>query len=239
MMTNSKMSSIFTIYKWNEIGRITKLGIFMFILIGAGACSQDRKKSDNKLPQSAQQSIRAGKTDGKVKVKKAGGETAFILKFYDDGLKLLDQRENEIARITRTKSEKYRIKDAGDNVLGYVTGSSNKFKIVDKTQQLTLFIFQSQSDGDWKLESLDDEENLLWKVGNRDYGWKIESSTETKLSKVKVKNGRTTITDNNDDTTFYTNDEYSSLAIVPFTFNQLTKPQQAALSAALNFDFTN
>ena len=70
MMTNSKMNSIFTIYKWNEIGRITKLGIFMFILIGAGACSQDRKKSDNKLPQSAQQSIRAGKTDGKVKVKK-------------------------------------------------------------------------------------------------------------------------------------------------------------------------
>ena len=83
MMTNSKMSSIFTIYKWNEIGWITKLGIFMFILIGTGACSQDRKKSDNKLPQSAQQSIRAGKTDGKVKVKKAGGATAFILKFYD------------------------------------------------------------------------------------------------------------------------------------------------------------
>lgn len=239
-MTNSKISSIFKFYKRNKIGWIAKkMSIFLFILIGVGACSPDDKKPENELPRPAQQSIRNGKTDGKVKVKKAGGATAFALKFYDDGLKLLDDKEDEIARITRTKSQKYKIKDAADNILGYVTGSSNKFKIVDKTQQVTLFIFQSQSDGDWKLESLDNEELLLYKVGNRDYGWKIETSNETKVSKVKVKNGRTTISDNNDETTLYTNDEYSSLAIVPFTFNEMTKPQQAALSAALNFDVSH
>ena len=122
----------------------------------------------------------------------------------------------------------------GDQVLGCVTGKNTKFKIKNSSQESTLFIFQRQQDGDWKLETEDVGEQLLCKIGKRDYGWKVESGSETKLDKVKHENGRISIRGSNGKTLFYTNDSFSGIAVVPFLLQQLNKPQQAALCAAIN-----
>lgn len=215
---------------------ILNLSFILLILIGAVSCFNNVENPSSKNNQPNEASKYIPKTDGKVKFKQTGGLNSFSLKFYEDGLKLSDESDNELARITRTSNGKYKIKDEENNVLGYVTGASPKFKLTDQSQQLTQFIFQKQKDGDWKLETVDGGERILWKVGKREYGWKIESSANSKLSKIKDKDGRIAITDSDDKTLVYTNDEYSLLATVPFTFSQLTKAQQAALSAALNME---
>ena len=213
-----------------------KLSFILLIIIGAVSCfnNVENPGAINNKPNEAFKYI--PKIDGKVKFKQTGGLNSFSLKFYEDGLKLSDESDNEIARITRTSDGKYKIKDAEDIALGYVTGASPKFKLTDQSQQLTQFIFQKQNDGDWKLETVDGGEIILWKVGKREYGWKIECSSNSKLSKIKEKDGRIAITDGDDKTIVYTNDEFSPLATVPFTFSQLTKAQQAGLSAALNME---
>lgn len=222
------------------LGNTVSLFLFALISIGSTSCSQNN--TDNavvggdqaKSKKSQTASNHTTKKNGKVKFKAAVGTASFSLKFYEDGLKMLDENEAEITRITRTKEGKYKIKDANDRVLGYVTGNTPKFKIKDSSQQSTLFIFQRQQDGDWKLETEDVGEQLLCKIGKRDYGWKIESASEKELGKVKNENGRISIRGANGNTLFYTNDSFSGIAVVPFTLQQLTKPQQAALCAALN-----
>ena len=206
------------------------------ILLGSVSCSNN--KTENTVATGNEKKVQSAlkftsRKDGKVKFKETGSSTYFTLKFYEDGLKMLDKKENEIARITK-KEDKYKIKDANDQVLGYVTGKKTKFKIKDNSQESTLFIFQRQQDGDWKLETEDVGEQLLCKIGKRDYGWKIESASEKELGKVKNENGRISIRGANGNTLFYTNDSFSGIAVVPFTLQQLTKPQQAALCAALN-----
>ena len=206
------------------------------ILLGSVSCSNN--KTENTVATGNEKKVQSAlkftsRKDGKVKFKETGGSTYFTLKFYEDGLKMLDKKENEIARITK-KEDKYKIKDANDQVLGYVTGKKTKFKIKDNSQESTLFIFQRQQDGDWKLETEDVGEQLLCKIGKRDYGWKVESGSETKLDKVKHENGRISIRGSNGNTLFYTNDSFSGIAVVPFLLQQLNKPQQAALCAALN-----
>jgi hypothetical protein len=206
------------------------------ILFGSVSCSNN--KTENTVATRNEKKVESGqkftsKKDGKVKFKEMGGSTYFTLKFYEDGLKMLDKKENEIARITK-REDKYKIKDSNDQVLGYVTGKNTKFKIKNSSQESTLFIFQRQQDGDWKLETEDVGEQLLCKIGKRDYGWKIESGSETELGKVKHENGRISIRGSNGHTLFYTNDTFSGIAVVPFLLQQLNKPQQAALCAALN-----
>jgi hypothetical protein len=213
--------------------RIISLSLILF---GSISCSNN--KTENTVATGNEKKVESGlkftsKKEGKVKFKETGGSTYFTLKFYDDGLKMLDKKENEIARITK-KEDKYKIKDANDQVLGYVTGKKTKFKIKNSSQESTLFIFQRQQDGDWKLEAEDSGEQLLCKIGKRDYGWKIESGSETELGKVKHENGRISIQGSNGNTLFYSNDSFSGIAVVPFLLQQLNKPQQAALCAALN-----
>ena len=207
-------------------------------LLLMAACSKEGPPKTEQKPPSTQKPKVTGKSNtttsntDKIKFKKPGGATAFSLKMMDNGLKLVDDSENEIARITISNSGKYKAKDSADEVLAYVTGNAPKFQIKNAAQDETLFNFQQQPDGDWKLESGD--ETLLCKIGKRDYGWKIEDANEKALGKVKADSGRTTVRDGDEKDLFYTNDSISSLAAVPFVLTQLSQAQAAALSAALS-----
>jgi hypothetical protein len=213
------------------------IALITLSLLMATACSKKRSGKPANRDGGGSQSQASNtpnpkaSSTGKIKFKKPGGATAFSLKLKDDGLKLVDANEKELARITHSESDKYKFKDAADKTLGYVTGAAPKFKIKDAAQEKTLFIFQRQEGGDWKLE--DGDENLICKIGKRDYGWKIEDDTEKELAKVKTDGGRTSIRDSSDQTLFYTNDAITPLAAVPFGLAQLSQPQQAAQSAAL------
>jgi hypothetical protein len=168
---------------------------------------------------------------GKIKFKQPGGETAFSIKLKEDGLKLVNGREEELVRVTRDESGKHKFKDPSDKVLGYVTGGVPKYRIKDATQKQVLFEFRRQDDGDWKLK--DGKEALLCKVLKRDYGWKIEDASENELAKVKTDGGRLSIRDAKGEVRLYTDDSMSSVAAVPFALPQLDQGQSAALLAAL------
>ncbi|MGK0189815.1 MAG: hypothetical protein ACI9R3_005633 [Verrucomicrobiales bacterium] len=168
---------------------------------------------------------------GKIKFKQPGGGTAFSIKLKDDGLKLVNDREEELVRVTRDESGKHKFKDPTDKVLGYVTGGVPKYRIKDATQEQVLFEFRRQDGGDWKLE--DGAEALLCKVLKRDYGWKIEDASENELAKVKTDGGRLSIRDAKGEVRLYTDDAMPSAAAVPFALPQLDQGQAAALMAAL------
>ena len=146
----------------------------------------------------------------KIKFKQDGGATAFSLKPQDDGAKLVDAEEKELARFVHS-GNKLKIKDADDNVLGYVTTSSGKYKIKNAAQDVELWRLQQYDDGDWKLE--DGQENLVYKIKRRDYGFEIEDADEDSLFKIKLKDGKTSVRDAADKTLWYTKDPIVTSAV--------------------------
>ena len=195
----------------------------------------DSETSERSLTANAGLPDLEGELDGlvadKIKFKKPGGETAFSIKLKDGDLKLVDPNEKELARVTVTEGGKFKLKDSGDEVLGYVTGEFPRFKIKDAAEKETLFEFGRQNDGDWKLKRAEDME--ICRIGKRDYGWKIEDGSKNDLGRVKVDGERTSIRDSGGQVRYYTNDFVPSLSVVPFGMPELTRGQAAALSAAL------
>lgn len=121
----------------------------------------------------------------KMKFKDEGGAATLVIKWYEDGgAKLLDGAEKELARYTWS-SGKLKIKDAADQVLGYVTGEAPVFKLEDPGQERLLFRLQQQEDGDWKLE--DPEGKLLLRIKQRSYGVEVETPDDQRFASVKRK----------------------------------------------------
>ncbi|MDP6557780.1 MAG: hypothetical protein QGG71_24145, partial [Pirellulaceae bacterium] len=111
-------------------------------------------------PTDSESSAKGGLT-GKIKFKAGQGDTEFSVKPQDDGAKLVDSDEQEIARFNLSDS-KLKVKDADDTVLGYVIASPGKYKIKNSAQDVELWQLQRQDDGDWKLE--DGQEKLIYKI---------------------------------------------------------------------------
>ncbi len=145
----------------------------------------------------------------KIKIKNGAGETAMSVKPKEDGGKLVDAQEQELARYT-VSAAKLKIKDAQDNVLGYVVANRRGLKLEDPTQQHTQYHLIDQGDGDWKLE--DGEQHLLYKIKQREYGFEIETGEEASLFKVKVNGDKTSLRNAREETVYYTNDPVKPLA---------------------------
>ena len=165
-----------------------------------------------------------------VTFKKPGGEVAFTLKSYDDRLHLCDRLGNILVRVSVTDEERIQFQDAEGNLEGYLKGRYPRFQISniggDQSTE-----FRRQGDGDWKLKNSNGLE--VYRVGIRDYGWKIEDGSENVLSRVKAADGRTSLRNRNGQVVYYTNDTIDPLSIVPFGMLNLTKGQSAALYFAL------
>jgi hypothetical protein len=155
----------------------------------------------------------------KIKVKTGSGSTEMSLKPKDDGAKLVDPAEQELARYN-IQGEKLKIKDPQDKVLGYVVGAAPRFKVEDPTQQQILFKLIGQDDGDWKLE--DAQDTLLVKIKKRAYGFEIEDPAEKSLYKIKVDGAKTSIRDASDQTIRYTNDPVHPLAFACLVLDAIT-----------------
>ncbi len=146
----------------------------------------------------------------KIKFKSGAEATAFSLRPMDDGAKLIDSNEQEIARYNLS-GNKLKVKSPEDKVLGYVTTSDGSFKIKDSEQAVELWQFQVQDDGDWKLE--DGNDKIVYKIKKREYGFEIEDDADNSLFKVKLKDGKTSLRDPSEKTIYYTKDTVSTLAV--------------------------
>ena len=163
----------------------------------------------------------------KLKFKGEDGEVSFSVKPEADGAKLVDAKEQEIARFT-VDANKLKVKDAADVVLGYVVVVDGHFKIKNAEQTVELFKLQSQADGDWKLENGGGD--LIYKIKKRDYGFEIEDGNDNSVSKAKQKSGKTSLRNMAEETLLYTKDDISTLAFTCMGFDAVkSQPLQAGL----------
>lgn len=168
----------------------------------------------------------------KLKFKRDDGSEAFSLKFKTDGAKLVDGSDQELARLNLDDSQKVKIKGPDDAVLGYVVSKEGYWKIENAEQTQELFILRRQDDGDYKLE--DGNDQPLYRIKARDYGFEIETPDKQSLYKVKVNGEKTSLRDANDATVLSTKSPIVPAAMASFGLDQLSPEQQAALAFAVN-----
>jgi hypothetical protein len=171
-------------------------------------------------------------TRDNIGFKTGDGKTVYELKFKDDGgAKLVDSNEQELARFT-VSDAKLKVKLPDDSVVAYIVAKPDGFEIRDETQKTELFDMKRQSDGDWKLKTAD--EKVVAVVKKRDYGYEIEDGDEVSLSKAKLKSGKSSLRNADDETVLYTKDEIPTLCIAVLSLDQIESlPVRAGLSAAV------
>ena len=163
----------------------------------------------------------------KLKFKDASGQTAFSIKPQSNGAKLVDGQERELGRFS-LKGSKLKIKDANDTVLGYVNASAGKYKVKSADGKTDLWDLQRQSGGGWKLQDAQDQ--MVYRIKKRDYGFEIEDVANNSLFKVKLKSGKTSLRDSSEQTVYSTRDQVSAIAV---TCLGLTAIDSLPLKAAL------
>ena len=166
-----------------------------------------------------------------MKLRQNDDTELFSIKFQEDGAKLLDSANAELARFIVYESNKVKIKSATDEVLGYVVPSEGKWQVKNAEQDQNLYILRRQDDGDYKLD--DGTNSTIYRVQVRAYGYEIETSEKQSLYAVKQKGPKISLDNVDAETVIFTKADVIPMAIAPFGFDVLTKEQQAALSYAL------
>ncbi|MFI5378310.1 MAG: hypothetical protein ACHRHE_03305 [Tepidisphaerales bacterium] len=164
----------------------------------------------------------------KLKFKGAEG---FSLKLKDDGLKVVDDQDTELARIRVEESGKVKIKDAQDAVLGYVTGKDPQWHLKDAARSKTLFQLTRQPNGDMKLE--DGAGTLLCSVKKGDAHAEVADAGGKGLFRVQAKNGKTSIRDDADKVVLTTDAAIEPQVAALFVLKDLTLAQRAAFWLAM------
>ena len=160
----------------------------------------------------------------KVKVK---GRETFSIKPMDDGAKLVDADEQELARYTVRVGLRVKVTDPDDRVLGQVKGDRAKLHVEGPDGART-FALQRQEDGDYKLETAAGA--LRNKIKARDYGWKVEDAAGNELFKVKTKAGKTSLRDASDATLLSTKASIDPLAMACLGLDALDQAMRVALA---------
>jgi hypothetical protein len=175
----------------------------------------------------------SSRTD-KLKFRDAAGQTLYSIKFKDDGAKLVDGAEKELARLKIEKRDdgpELKIKSPDEKTLGYVSGKSPKWKLKDADKQ-TLFEVQREEDGSYKV--VQTNKIVVYRLKPKDGGVEIEDGSQTVIRKVAVKDGKTAIRDASDKVVLMTSDPVTPVAIAFFGLEKFSKPQAAAMFLTLD-----
>lgn len=205
------------------------LGLLVTTAISCSAPVKSPESTDTAPTASNPQAAIATET---IKFKPGSGAEGFSLKTMPDGAKLVDANDQELARLNVDAQQKIKIKNATDQVLGYVVPEAGYWKIENTDQSQELYILRRQNDGDFKLETGNNQP--IYRIKKRDYGFEIESPDKQSLYKVKVKEGKISLRNAQDQTVLSTRAAFRPEAIAAFGFDKLSREQQAALAYAVN-----
>ncbi len=164
----------------------------------------------------------------KLKFKGAEG---FSLKIKDDGLKVVDDKETELARVRVEENGKIKIKDAQDAVLGYVTGKDPQWTLKDAKQTKTMFRLTRQANGDMQLT--DDAGDVLYRIVKGDAHAEVADADGKAMFRVQTKNGKTAIHDGTDKVVLTTDAAIEPQVAAIFVLKDMTLPQRAAFWLAM------
>lgn len=189
-------------------GSLSLLTLAAF-LASCGGSPKESTREPPPAPAARVEAERAPASTGAVKLKGADGETRFKIKPKADGAKV-DAAGAELYRLNIKDATKVKVEGADDRVLAYVTGDAKTLKVKDESQEATLFYLKQQADGDYTL--VDTDNNLIVNIKKRQYGWVARDATESNLFKVKLKKGKTSLSDASDTTLYSTKDPVNLLA---------------------------
>lgn len=201
-------------------------------IIGCGSGKSGNEVSNQGVAQNTPVATNVAAQQEKIKFKTEGGTDLFSLKQETDGAKLVDGKNQELARIKTDTAGKIKIKNAAEKVLGYVVIEKANWKLKDANQSKDLYIFRRQNDGDYKLEDAAKKE--IYRVKARNDGFEIETPDKNSIYQIKVKNGKISLRRGAAKTVFSTKSQLSPIAFTCFGFDVLTREQQAALAYAVN-----
>lgn len=170
-------------------------------------------------------------TADKIKFKTEGGSDLFSLKKEEDGAKLVDAKNQEIARIKRERNGKIKLKNPEDKVLGYVEASPGNWKVENADAKQDLYIL-SQKGKNYQL--INDAKKEIYIINSNDKGLEIASPDTKIVYQVRIKEGKISLRNSSGKTVFSTKSNISPIAFACFGFDVLTREQQAALAYAVN-----
>ncbi|AFY30985.1 hypothetical protein [Calothrix sp. PCC 7507] len=218
-----------------KIAILQSLLLFFLIASNFGCNSNAKSVTDSPAPKVSQTAPAnndvAAKTE-KIKFKTDGGSDLFALKQQADGAKLVDGKNQELAKIKTDKPSQIKIKNSSDKVLGYVVTEKDSWKLKNPEQKQDLYILKKQPDGNYQLQNTAKKEIYLIKA--QDDGFEIQSPDKKLVYQVKVKEGKTSLRDAANKTIFSTKSGLSPIAFACFGFDVMTREQQAALAYAVN-----
>ena len=189
------MSPIVGLIKFGEFNSQSSLQ-YLFADDAKGK-SIEAKPAGKKLPE-------------RINLKNADGKRAFEVKPESNGAKLVSADDKEIARYTASEHT-LKIKDAADKVLGHIVRHDDAYKIEDADRKQVLFKIAGKENGDWSVEN--GQQERLYRIKKRDYGFEIESASGESLAKVKHKDGKTSLRNAKDQTLLSTKDHISQLGL--------------------------
>lgn len=169
-----------------------------------------------------------------VKFRQFNGQERFTLKSQPYGARLENASGQEILRLKKDSTQKIKIQDPQQQELGYVVPANNTLKLKSPDQNQNLFVLHRQEGGDYQLKTGDNQ--LVYRLKVRDYGYEIETASEKSLYKIKTKRGKTLLKDSKNEILLYTKPPISPMMMASFGLDALSEAQQTALAYALSED---
>ena len=157
--------------------------------------------------------------DSKIKFRHEDGRSAYSLKLSRNDAKLVDPNEKELARYSFSSSDRLKIKNESDSILGWVNGTLPKLKLENADRNKVRFVLRKRDDGSWELENATGQR--VYKIKPKEYGFKLVDAAGTEIHKVKSDSGKTSLRDSSGRTVVYTKETISNAAMACLGFDEL------------------
>ncbi|GHG78417.1 hypothetical protein GCM10012319_28910 [Comamonas sp. KCTC 72670] len=198
-------------------------------LTGAAACTRQgeaeapREAAAQASPVAASDAVGL---QGTVKFKEDGGRERFSLKPRDNGAKLVDADDREIARL-KWKGAALKVSGPDDVALGYVVGSAGgALTVRDGEQQQVLYTLARQGAG-WRLNDMKGQ--LLYSMWPEEEGARIQDGTGADVGRVKLREGKVSLRDAEGRTQLSTRSLLDAEAVACLAFEAMDLPLRVAL----------
>ncbi len=195
------------------------------LLVFVTACPSEPSKPAPNVPNAPTAAASSSSDGAKLKFDNGANQRAFALKDKDDGAKLVDADENELARL-KDKGDKTEVRTPDDVVVAIITGDADKLKIESPTRE-ERFALKRYEDGDYKLKTAAGE--TLYVLKAKDYGFKIRDANGADVAKVKKSADKVKLKDAKGETLYETKADIPAIAVACLAFEGVALPTRVAL----------
>lgn len=169
----------------------------------------------------------------KLKFRDAAGKTLFSIKLKEDGAKLVDADEKELARLkfeTRDEGRELKIKDADGKTLGAVDGKPPRWRLKDARKQVTFTI--AKTDAGYRID--DGDERPAFRVVVKETGVEVDDAAGVCLLKAAAEGHKTVARDAAGKVALSISEPVNALALALLAEEKFSRPQAAALFLLFN-----